>query len=212
MERTEVSKTASFWNKIARKYAAKPISDEGVYRQKLKHTQSFMNSDMRVLEFGCGTGSTALEHAPHVKQYEAIDFSSEMIEIAKEKQARVNLPNLDFQTLSLEDLEERVEHYDMVLGLSVLHLLDDPAESIAKVHALLKPGALFVSSTACIQDFMPWFSLIGVPLRVLGFIPKVQIFGETYLLSMLRDAGFEIEFRLSREKKKDAIFLIARKI
>jgi cyclopropane fatty-acyl-phospholipid synthase-like methyltransferase len=30
-----------------------------------------MRPDMEVLEFGCGTESTALEHAPHVAHIEA---------------------------------------------------------------------------------------------------------------------------------------------
>jgi len=37
------------------------------------------------LEFGCGTGSTALLHASFVKHMTATDISDEMIEIAKQK-------------------------------------------------------------------------------------------------------------------------------
>jgi cyclopropane fatty-acyl-phospholipid synthase-like methyltransferase len=38
-------------------------------------------TDMEVLEFGCGTGSTAIVHAPHVKELRAIDISEKMIGI-----------------------------------------------------------------------------------------------------------------------------------
>ncbi len=36
---------------------------------------------------------------------------------------------------------------DMVLGLSILHLLENKAEVMAKVHRMLKPGGVFVAST-----------------------------------------------------------------
>jgi len=67
--------TAAFWDKIANKYAARPIADEDAYEVKLKKTQEFFNQEMEVLEFGCGTGGTALTHAPYVKSYTAIDIS-----------------------------------------------------------------------------------------------------------------------------------------
>jgi cyclopropane fatty-acyl-phospholipid synthase-like methyltransferase len=40
---------------------------------------------MELLEFGCGTGGTAIIHAPHVKHIRAIDISPRMIEIAKSR-------------------------------------------------------------------------------------------------------------------------------
>ena len=40
---------------------------------------------MEVLEFGCGTGGTAIIHAPYVKHIRAIDISGNMIAIAKGK-------------------------------------------------------------------------------------------------------------------------------
>ncbi|MEM6839843.1 MAG: class I SAM-dependent methyltransferase [Cyanobacteria bacterium P01_C01_bin.120] len=38
-------------------------------------TSSYFRSDMQVLEIGCGTGSTAILHAPHVNHIRAINFS-----------------------------------------------------------------------------------------------------------------------------------------
>jgi ubiquinone/menaquinone biosynthesis C-methylase UbiE len=40
---------------------------------------------MEVLEFGCGTESTAIAHAPYVKHIQALDISSKMIDIAQGK-------------------------------------------------------------------------------------------------------------------------------
>jgi cyclopropane fatty-acyl-phospholipid synthase-like methyltransferase len=56
-----------FWNWMAKRYARQPVANEAAYRQKLETARSYLRPDMNVLEFGCGTGSTALLHAPHVK-------------------------------------------------------------------------------------------------------------------------------------------------
>ena len=49
----------AFWNRIAKKYAASPISDEAAYKHKLELTQARMTPETEALEFGCGTGGTA---------------------------------------------------------------------------------------------------------------------------------------------------------
>ncbi|EAM49492.1 hypothetical protein WH8501_27790 [Crocosphaera watsonii WH 8501] len=67
--------STKFWDKIADKYSKQPIVDEESYQKKLTVTQEYFNPDMEVLEFGCGTGGTAIIHAPYVKHIRAIlDF------------------------------------------------------------------------------------------------------------------------------------------
>ena len=67
---------AKFWDRIAERYARTPVADETSYKKKLQITQDYLRPGMEVLEFGCGTGSTALIHAPYVKHIHAIDISS----------------------------------------------------------------------------------------------------------------------------------------
>ena len=60
----EMNQSAKFWDKIAERYSRRPIADEAAYHRKLQVTREYFHPDMQVLEFGCGTGSTAIEHAP----------------------------------------------------------------------------------------------------------------------------------------------------
>jgi hypothetical protein len=62
-----MSRSEKFWHSKAQRYAQRPISDEVVYQRNLSETQRRLSSDMSILEFGCGTGTTAVHHAPHVK-------------------------------------------------------------------------------------------------------------------------------------------------
>ena len=59
-----MNQSVKFWDKIADKYSKQPIVDEASYQKKLQITQEYFKPDMEVLEFGCGTGSTAIIHAP----------------------------------------------------------------------------------------------------------------------------------------------------
>jgi len=92
-----------FWNWTAERYSRQAIADEASYHKKLAMTQKYLAPDMRVVEFGCGTGSTAILHAPVVKTYHAIDVSEKMIEIARAKAAEAGLSNISFTVGTLEE-------------------------------------------------------------------------------------------------------------
>ncbi len=68
-----------FWDKRAAKYAQHPVADQAAYEKKLEITRTHFRPDSEVLETGCGTGSTALAHAPYVKHILATDFSLEQV-------------------------------------------------------------------------------------------------------------------------------------
>ena len=131
---------SKFWDKLVEGYAKRPVADEASYQKKLQVTRKYLRPDMEVLEFGAGTGSTAIAHAPYVKHIEAIDVSPKMIEIARGKADANNVENVTFRPSSIDELSAADQSFDAVLGLSILHLLDNKEEVISKVHRMLKPG------------------------------------------------------------------------
>lgn len=192
--------SAKFWNKIAEGYSRQPIADEAAYQKKLQVTQEYFKPEMEVLEFGCGTGGTAIIHAPYVKHIRAIDFSSEMIKIAKAKAEAKNINNVTFERLTIEELTVPDESFDVVLGLGILHLLDNKKEVIAKVYKMLKPGGVLITSTACLGDTMRWFKVIAPIGRFLRLIPLVKVFTSKELENILSDAGFTIDYHWQPNK------------
>lgn len=199
-----------FWDKIADKYSKQPIGDEAAYQKKLAVTRDYFRSDMEVLEIGCGTGSTAILHAPYVKHIRAIDFSAEMIAIAQSKAKAENIQNVIFEQATIEDLDIPEQSLDVVLGLSILHLLRDKEATIAQIYQLLKPGGLFVTSTVCLGDTQSWFKLIAPVGRFLGFLPFVAVFTAKELADSLTRAGFELDYQWQPGKGK-AMFIVAKK-
>lgn len=205
-----MGRTAIFWNRIAARYARTPITNEAAYGKKLELTQQYLRPDMRLLELGCGTGSTAITHAPYVEHIEAVDFSPRMLEIARGRAQRSGVTNITFTQSAIVDLDAGGRRFDMVLALSILHLVEDRRETIAQAHDLLVPGGLLVSSTACIGDWMRWFRFVAPILRVMPFMPLVRVFTSDEFRADLAEAGFAIEYDW-QPGPREAVFLIARK-
>ncbi len=205
-----MDRSVRFWDRIAKRYARRPVADEATYQEKLRISREYFRPDMEVLEFGCGTGSTAIAHAPFVNHIRAIDISSEMIGIARRKAAAEDIGNVTFEQLRIEDLDVPPRSLDAVLGLSILHLLDDKEAAIAKVHAMLKPGGVFISSTACLADIANWFRYVAPIGKALGLIPLVRFFTADDVRNSLKEAGFEI-VRDWQPGKGKALFIVARK-
>lgn len=200
-----------FWDRIAERYSKKPVADEAAYQRKLEVTRQYIQPDMEVLEIGCGTGSTAIAHAPYVKHIRAIDISSKMIEIAQAKADTANVDNVTFEQASIDEFSVSDQSLDAVLGLSILHLLENKEAVIARIHSMLKPGGIFISSTACIGDTMMRYLQFIVPIgKSLGLMPQVVVFTAKELEVSLTDAGFEIDYQWQPGKGK-AVFIVAKK-
>lgn len=203
------SQDAQFWDKAADKYSRRPVGNQALYEKKLALTQKYLGPDSEVLEFGCGTGSTALIHAAHVKRIVASDISTAMIEIAKRKQLEQGVTNVEFLASTFWDLESEPESFDAVVALNILHLLEDYREHIARSYELLKPGGVFVSSTACVTS--PIFRIIIGFMRVFKLAPTVVFLSAADLEQTMVDHGFEIVDGLNPDETKRSRFLIARK-
>jgi ubiquinone/menaquinone biosynthesis C-methylase UbiE len=199
-----------FWDKIADKYSKRPIADEDSYQKKLEKSQTYFRPDMELLEFGCGTGGTAIIHAPHVKRIRAIDISPRMIEIAESKAQAAGAENVDFEVRTIEELDAPDGSFDAILGLSILHLVKDLDAVLAKVFRLLKPGGVFISSTVCMLDLASLIRFVVPVMQLFGQAPFVAYFTHEELLERIKAAGFEIDYDWLPGKKK-AVFIVARK-
>ena len=201
---------SDFWNKRADKYSQRPISDEATYQEKLELTREHFRPDMDVLEIGCGTGSTAIAHAPYVKHILASDFSARMIEIARDKAQAAGIDNVTFEALPADGLDMPDASIDVVMAHNLLHLLDDRQRTVADVHRMLKPDGVFITSTPCIGDMMPLLRLVIPVGRFLRLFPPVKVFSVAELKESLEKAGFGIDHEW-RPKKNAAVFIACRK-
>jgi len=202
-----------FWDRLAEKYARNPVGDMPAYEKTLERTSSWLGERDRILEFGCGTGSTALRLAPAVAHVTATDISGEMIAIAARKAKDAGVENVEFRKATLDGIDTPGEGYDAVLGFNVLHMFDNVPAELARIRSLLKPGGLFISKTPCVGDMNPLVRLVVPIMQFFGKAPCVNFFTAAELERDIRAAGFEIgEKGLHGTKGKDIRpFIVAKK-
>ncbi|WP_425419693.1 class I SAM-dependent methyltransferase [Oricola indica] len=205
-----MSRTDRFWDRIAKRYAARPVADEASYQKKLEITRAYLGETSDVLEVGCGTGSTAILHAPRVRHIRAVDCSANMLDIAREKALEAGVTNIDFEKADIDELDLPPAHYNVVLALSILHLVDDRDAVIARLFDALKPGGVLVSSTGCVGDDMAWIRFIAPLGRSVGLLPLIRVFTRAQLRASFERAGFAIEHDWKPGKGK-AVFIVGRK-
>jgi 2-polyprenyl-3-methyl-5-hydroxy-6-metoxy-1,4-benzoquinol methylase len=138
-----------------------------------------------------------------------------MIDIAERKAAESNLANVHFMKTTIFDDELKEESFDLILGLSILHLIKDPMQVVKRINQLLKPGGIFISATPCLGKKSFRSTLIGVPLFVLsklGILPHINFFNDSGLSASITNENFNIieNFCLSDNPVTDA-FIVARK-
>lgn len=103
-----------------------------------------------VLEIGCGDGRDAEEILKRVKNYKGIDYSEELIKIARKKTAGANLVVSDLLNYEYEKSE-----YDVILAFaSLLHISKEQfIELVPKLAGALKPGGIFFVSLKYREDY-----------------------------------------------------------
>lgn len=202
--------TEGFWDRLADRYAAKPVPDQAVYEHKLDLTRELLTPESTVLEIGCGTGSTAIALAPSAGRVLAIDISSRMIAIAQDKAAAAGVSNVEFLRAPAQPLPAEDASLDAVLAHNLLHLLDDWRGALAAAHRTLRPGGVLVMSTMCMNDGF-WFMRPVVPLgRMLGLLPELSFFSRATLEEGIEAAGFILE-KAWLPGPRRSVFHIARK-
>jgi 2-polyprenyl-3-methyl-5-hydroxy-6-metoxy-1,4-benzoquinol methylase len=199
-----------FWDRRARDYAKKPVRDEAAYERTLERVRAHLTANDRVLELGCGTGSTALKLAGNLRELLATDYSDEMIAIATAKARAAGVTQVQFRKCTLDDAVLLPGSFDVVLAMNLLHLLDDIPSRLARIRSLLRPGGLFISKTPCLGDKGFVLRVVVSLLRAVRRAPYVNFLSERSLGADIVSAGFDVLETGMYPKKSRSFFVVAR--
>jgi ubiquinone/menaquinone biosynthesis C-methylase UbiE len=169
-----ISKTRKFWDKQAKNYDYSERQFEAVFKDVISKTKEYLNTSDEVMDFGCGTGTKTLELAGATKQIHGIDISGEMIKEARKKKEELKIMNASFTQGIIFENDFEKSSFDKIISYGVFHLLDDCDKVIQRMHELLKPGGLFISTTACLKDKMAFKN--SLEFNAYRLIKKLGIF------------------------------------
>ena len=136
------------WDRISQTYLREidsrfaPVVEQVIRRAALKPGH-------RVLDLGTGTGAVALQAAPLVGpagQVTGADPSSEMLDLAQQRAARLGHANLNFEVGSAEAIQAEDASFDAVLACLSLMYVVDRAAAARECARVLRPGGRFVAA------------------------------------------------------------------
>jgi predicted TPR repeat methyltransferase len=200
---------AAFWDKAAEKYAKDAISDISAYEATRDRIGEILEPHHRILELGCGTGSTALELADMVASYVGTDVSPKMVAIAQIKQSSETPAQLSFEVHDAAELPSGP--HDVILALNLLHLVPNLENVLAQIYEALPSGGLLIAKTGLLQDGA-WYLRLMIPvMRAIGKAPYVRNLSEVELLSLLNKTGFSTNETLVQGGMVPRMFAVSSK-
>lgn len=101
---------------------------------------SAVDNDDIVLDVACGPGMVACEFAKHSYQVTGIDITPAMIEQAAKRQQEQSLSNISWQVGTATPLPFADNSFSLVLTRYSYHHLLAPAEALAEMIRVCKPG------------------------------------------------------------------------
>ena len=168
-----MSKSKKIWDSASKNYDKTEERFEYIHQKSRENVKKHLESSNVVLDYGCGTGTTACEIANNVKEIYAIDISPKMIEISKGKATEKNIENITFSEGDIFDEKLKKESFDRILSFNMLHTIPNPEKAVQRINELLKPDGLFISITPCLGDKMSF--LVGLQIRLVQIMCKIGI-------------------------------------
>jgi ubiquinone/menaquinone biosynthesis C-methylase UbiE len=201
---------AAFWNRVAHRYAAMPMRNPDAWEETLTRTKGLLSNGDLVMELGCGTGSTAVRLAPHVKAYTATDDATEMIAIATARGE--DIASLKFAQARPGDGTLPPGPFDAVLAFNLLHLLPDLPAALKEVHGMIKPTGLLITKTPCLGGIYQGLWPLVRTLQAFGKVPPLRFLSPARLEEMICEAGFDIKDSEDLPRRPPSRFIVARRI
>ncbi len=100
-------------------------------------------NNARILDAGCGTGSLSVLLAGLGHRVSGIDFSPEMITVAKDKAHKAGM-KIDFQVMDAADPQLHAQFFDIVLSRHLLWALPEPARVLRRWMNLVNQGGYII--------------------------------------------------------------------
>ncbi|MFH0881274.1 MAG: methyltransferase domain-containing protein [Lentisphaerota bacterium] len=150
------------FNNVAGEYDHKALR---FFPESSRHLASLLHlrGDEQVLDVATGTGNAALTLAPllphgHVT---GIDFSSSMLDQARQKAAARNIRNVSFVEMDMQTLDFPSARFDAALCAFGIFFVEDMEAQLCRMVETVKPGGSIAICNFCENYFLPQRELMA---------------------------------------------------
>lgn len=176
------------WDELARRHPAETFFSHEYHRRLREIYRLLISPGLSVLEVGCGSGDLLAAVSP--ARGVGVDFSAEMLKLAREKHPSLTFIEADAHSLHME------ETFDAVILSDLVNDVWDVQTILEKLKPLCRPGTRIILNTYS-RVYQPLLGLaqwLGLARRLLpqNWLPPEDA------ENLLRLAGFET-IRLQRE-------------
>jgi 2-polyprenyl-3-methyl-5-hydroxy-6-metoxy-1,4-benzoquinol methylase len=185
------------FDRIARKYSKKdhePYS-RAARRHRVQSSVARLPPLGNVLEIGCGAGFSAEYLAGRYDRYLGLDYSAELIAVARECHAAdpAGSAQVRFECADVEQFATD-ERFDTILMIGVLHHIPEPSAALARLSGWLAPGGRIVVNEP--QRGNPLISAArNVRKKVDAHYSEDQVeFSREELLQLFEHAGYHVDW------------------
>ena len=135
-----------FWDKIASVYDFfENVYNGKVYKGTGQKVAEKIEKDDEVLECACGTGAISVYIAPKCARLVATDMSKNMLKQTAKKTR--DYGNVETRIVDMMNLDYADDSFNKVVAGNVIHLLDNPADTVAELFRVCKPGGKVIIPT-----------------------------------------------------------------
>lgn len=206
----KVNKQNKFWNSFARKYDGFiERYAKNTYEQSIRLLKDELYRNSKVLEIGTGTGLIAFAIAEQVQEITAIDYSSEMINVAKEKQMLSSSKNIVFQVCDANKIDIPDKSFDIIIASNVFHLIPNADEVLLEISRILKDDGKVILPTYCHGQNIK-AKIISALMGLSGF-KAVNRWSISQFRDFVENEGFAIEKEVLISDRIPLLFLVAKK-
>lgn len=135
-----------FWDKVAGVYDIfETVYNGKVYRGLGERVAEEIGQNDIVLECACGTGAISRYIAPKCRRLIATDFSKGMLRQTSKKCRKYK--NIKIKRADMTHLNCSDNRFDKVVAGNVIHLLEEPYETVKELERVCKPGGKIIIPT-----------------------------------------------------------------
>lgn len=166
-----------------------------------------------LLDVACGTGNVVLSCAKCLPQvsFDALDISSEMLKVAKQRADEEKISNIVFHCEDIESLD-MAKQYDVITCSYALFFLPNPIDTLKRMYSHLKEGGKLIFTSFTSYAFQPSSMILMDLLESYGITRPAESWKDLQSVEdidyLCRQAGIEtveviekaIRYPLSIEK------------